>query len=121
MKLIIGGAYQGKSEYAVATYGGKVFSCSEGQIDWTANIITDLQEFSRRCLEEGKEAALELEKAKDLWQTKVLIGNDISQGIVPMDPVERGWREMNGRMMIYLAKEAESVERVFCGIPQKLK
>ena len=38
-----------------------------------------------------------------------------------MDPVDRAWREMNGRALLYLAGIAESVERVFCGIPQRLK
>jgi adenosyl cobinamide kinase/adenosyl cobinamide phosphate guanylyltransferase len=38
-----------------------------------------------------------------------------------MDPLDRAWREMNGRTLLYLAGIAESVERLFCGIPQKIK
>lgn len=56
-------------------------------------------------------------KSKDI----VIIMNDVSQGIVPMDPVERAFREANGRTMIKLAREAEEVYRVFCGIGIRIK
>ena len=56
-----------------------------------------------------------------LLADKVIVCADILQGLVPMDPVDRAWREMNGRALLYLAGIAESVERVFCGIPQRLK
>ena len=46
---------------------------------------------------------------------------DMSQGIVPMDKEERAAREMNGRLMIYLAGEADEVVRVFCGIGERIK
>ncbi|MBO4725604.1 MAG: bifunctional adenosylcobinamide kinase/adenosylcobinamide-phosphate guanylyltransferase [Firmicutes bacterium] len=54
-------------------------------------------------------------------KSRILIIEDISQGIVPIDTKERAWREANGRVMALLAKEATSVTRVFCGIPQQLK
>ena len=52
---------------------------------------------------------------------KTVIMNDISQGLVPMDPRDRAVREANGRLMIRLAGEADSVYRVFCGIGEKVK
>jgi adenosyl cobinamide kinase/adenosyl cobinamide phosphate guanylyltransferase len=33
----------------------------------------------------------------------------------------RDWREMVGRTLTYLGKEAKEVTRVFCGLPQQLK
>ena len=34
---------------------------------------------------------------------------------------EREYRERLGRMLVEIAKRAESVERVFCGIGQRIK
>lgn len=58
---------------------------------------------------------------REAWQDKVLIMTDVSQGIVPMDPELRAFREMNGRLMLRLAAEASEVHRVFCGIGKRVK
>ena len=50
-----------------------------------------------------------------------MILTDVSQGIVPMEARLREFREMNGRLMVYLAGEAQQVIRVFCGIGKKVK
>lgn len=52
---------------------------------------------------------------------QIFIIDDISQGIVPVDERTRAVREMNGRLMTYLASEAEAVYRVFCGIGKRIK
>ena len=46
---------------------------------------------------------------------------DVSQGIVPMEPELRAFREMNGRLMLQLAAEADEVHRVFCGMGKRVK
>ena len=51
----------------------------------------------------------------------MLIGQDFSCGLVPMDAQLRLWREENGRMNNLLAGRAERVVRMFCGIAQVLK
>ena len=38
-----------------------------------------------------------------------------------MDAFEREYRERTGRILIRLAQEAEEVERVICGIGQRIK
>jgi adenosyl cobinamide kinase/adenosyl cobinamide phosphate guanylyltransferase len=68
--------------------------------------------------QEAKEVFI---RYNNLLQNKILILDDISQGIVPMDPILRQWREATGRAMLYLSKEAKEVYRVFCGIGEKLK
>ena len=50
-----------------------------------------------------------------------MISDEIGNGIVPMDAFEREYREQTGRILIELAKEAEEVIRVICGIGQKIK
>lgn len=51
----------------------------------------------------------------------ILICDEVGNGIVPMGEAEREYREQVGRFLILLAKEAESVERILCGISQKIK
>lgn len=49
------------------------------------------------------------------------ICNEIGNGIVPMDPEERLWREVTGRVLIHLAREADHFERVIAGMGQVIK
>ena len=52
---------------------------------------------------------------------KILICEDISCGVVPMDAEAREWREAVGRMNAALAAQADTVTRIFCGLPLELK
>ena len=47
--------------------------------------------------------------------------DEIGNGIVPLDAFEREYREQTGRAEILLAKKADEVVRVICGIGQKIK
>ena len=122
MVLIIGGAYQGKTENAKKTYSlqdADIFTCENMDIDPNARVIRHLERFARACVRAGKEPA-EVLNAIDL-SDKILICEDISCGVVPMDAVEREWREAVGRMNAMLAAKAERVTRLFCGLPLELK
>ena len=135
MILIFGGAYQGKLEYAKEKFDIKtVCDCgvpeaAEGgapdfagrEPDFSKDAVCALEKFVLKCVRDGVEAADYFKENKEKWQDKVLILTDVSQGIVPMDAELRAFREMNGRLMLYLAREAEQVIRVFCGIGKKVK
>lgn len=132
MILIFGGAFQGKLEYAKNNYDIEtIHDCGAGispeadkagsEPDFSKDAVCALEKFVLKCVREGREAADFFKGNKDLWQDKVLILTDVSQGIVPMDKELRAFREMNGRLMLYLAAEAEEVVRVFCGIGKKVK
>lgn len=121
MILIFGGAYQGKLDYAEREYGGRVFSCTEDEIDYSAGIVDHLEKFSMACVHRNAEAADIIAEHMDELKDKVLICNDISGGVVPIEADLRAWREMNGRMLIRLAGQADRVVRMFCGIPQIIK
>lgn len=134
MDLIIGGVCQGKGDFVKERYRleeADICYCRyrdeegqllfEGGIDFTKGAIHGLEHFIRWCLYNGIEAKDYLEKNKETWQKKVLICTDLSSGIVPLEKELREWREMVGRTMVYLGKEAEEVTRLFCGIPQRLK
>lgn len=51
----------------------------------------------------------------------IVICDEIGCGVVPMNREERDWRERTGRLCCELAKRAERVERIFCGLPMVLK
>lgn len=119
MDLIIGGAYQGKLDYAKERFhltDKDIYTC-------TANEDADV---SRRCLDRVQEAVLRALRAGrapelDFRPDAVILCDDIFCGVVPTDEETRAWREQTGRLLGELARRAETVTRVFCGIPQRLK
>ena len=151
MILIFGGAYQGKRDFAKEHFGIETVSeyaapgaelagaedtgaedtgLAEGHSgtetvlalpDFSGDAVCGLERFARACTEAGLEARDLMEEQKAGWQDKILIITDVSQGIVPMDKTTRAFREMNGRLMLYLASEADEVWRVFCGIGKRIR
>ena len=123
MNLVFGGAYQGKTEYAKRTWNVEtVCDVSDGSVpDFTKSMITGLEGFVLECVKKGEDPKEFFMKHRAQWEDKILIVTDISQGIVPVDEDLRAAREANGRLMLYLAGEAEQVHRVFCGIGKRLK
>lgn len=125
MVLIFGGAYQGKVEFALEKFDlseKDVFNCTDsGDIDYTCKVINNLDQRILGWVREETEARDEFAKNIEALRDKIIIVNDISQGVVPMEKELRAWREMVGRAMLYLSKEADQVYRVFCGIGQQIK
>ena len=122
--IIIGGAFQGKTEYATKIYPElgltDGINCSLDEIR-NCVAINKFHSFTRRWLLEGrtKEALLmTLEKNENL---QLLISDEIGYGLVPVDDFEREYREFHGRVMTELAEQADCVERVVCGILQRIK
>ena len=113
MILIFGGAYQGKREFAKEQFPDiPVFDDALENFTWACCA----EDPAMRC-----EAADLMRQCREEWQDKILIINDVSQGIVPTNERTRAFREMNGRLMNYLASEADEVWRVFCGIGRRIK
>ena len=120
--LIVGGACQGKREYAQ-----KAFGLNEREIlPWNeereaASCIADLHLRVRACLEKGLTQQEVLEKLLPFCQGKIVLCDDIFCGVVPLSALERQWREVTGRLLCRLAQEADSVIRMQCGLPQAIK
>ncbi len=73
----------------------------------------------RRLRQAGQDPAA---YAQALGATKlVVIMDETGCGVVPIQQDERLWREDVGRAGCGLARQAQSVERVACGLPIKLK
>lgn len=51
----------------------------------------------------------------------IMICDELGNGIVPLEKMDRIWREQTGRLTVELAKRAERVERILCGLGQRLK
>lgn len=119
MELIIGGAYQGKTDYARENLGaGEAFVCAEksSDIDFSSGCVSHLELFALGCVRRGGSPRDEIAAMEDKWRDCILICDDISQGIVPIDADMRLWREETGRMLAYLSEKARHVHRVFLGI-----
>jgi adenosyl cobinamide kinase/adenosyl cobinamide phosphate guanylyltransferase len=126
MILIIGGSYQGKLDFARNRYGltdDEIQFCDEttDALDFSRHCIAYIDRFALNRIRAEAEPAEALGADPGLYKNAIFIANDISSGIVPMDPVLRAWREACGRMNLKLAREANEVWRLFCGIPQRVK
>ncbi len=124
MTFIFGGAYQGKCAYAKEAFSladEDIFLCEGIEIDAAAPAVAGLEIFSLACVKAGLEPIDELRRRLPDYKSKILIANDVSCGVVPIDAAMRAWREAHGRMCNALSKEADRVVRLFCGLPQVLK
>ena len=54
-------------------------------------------------------------------QELVIISDEVGNGVIPLDAAEREFREDTGRILCGLARDADNVERIICGLPQILK
>lgn len=124
MHLIIGPRYMGKRNYAKKLYGS-----FENYIDleeflpdeFSDGLITNLQAGVKTLLEKKIDPLDFFAERIEKLRCCVLIGDEIGGGVVPVDEFEREWRSSTGRLYQYLASEAEIVDRIFAGLPLRLK
>ena len=113
MVLIVGGAYQGKGDFALELSGGK-----------KENVILNIHERIEALLKEGySREEIErviLEEAMG-EEEMILTAEEIGCGIVPLDAELRERRETIGRILCVVAKKAGEVYRMTAGIPVKIK
>lgn len=124
MEFIIGGAYQGKLDYAKQAHSIQdkdVFHCQGCEIDFTKPCINHIEEFVLACIRADVDPILYFKKHWEDWRHSVLICMDLSSGVVPLEAEMRQWRNLTGKLCQYLSREASSVTRIFCGLEQKLK
>lgn len=126
MKMIIGGAYQGKLAYAKEKYPDIAWidgeSCEFQEIYHCEGIDHFHRYIERVLRQESTEYLMDI--AEQLIQKNpevILITDEIGYGIVPIDPFERMYRETTGRVCTRLAAFSTEVYRVLCGIGMKIK
>ena len=124
MVLIIGGAYQGKLDYVLENHPGKsVYQCDTKitEIDFTSDIVNALHILILAQIRAGIDPLIYIKENLHKLDRKIVICDDISCGIVPVDPEMRQWREASGRCLTLLSKNADEVVRMFCGIGSRIK
>lgn len=102
MIFITGPLYSGKRTFARTL-------CAEQEM------ICEVQDLAVHC---GDLPALADRLAADY---PVVIATEVGGGVVPVEPEAREAREAAGRLACLLADRADTVVRVFCGLPLVLK
>lgn len=123
MKLVFGGAHQGKLDFALEHFHytkEEAWDCSQGW-DFSYPVLYGVENLLLTQVREGKTPSEEVRKHLPELEEKVLVITDISNGIVPIQEDLRLWREEVGRSMVLLSHQAEEIYRVFCGIGTQLK
>lgn len=110
MIFITGPLYSGKKSFAA-----KLLHCTEQQLAQYA--VWDVQRLAADCPDLDALATL----ADRLAEQKVVIATEVGGGVVPVDAEQRSEREAAGRLACLLAARADTVVRVFCGLPMVLK
>ena len=127
MELYIGGFAQGKLEYVkcrcnenqkTENFFVKVIDCADShykkmllETECDILILNHLHLWVRDLLDEGMEEE-KIQTTILSWiksnPDAIIICDELGNGIVPIKKQERVWREQTGRLMIELAKQAET-------------
>lgn len=142
MHFITGGAFNGKREWVKKTYGATALWISAYQ---DSPLPTELFQLDNDLLVlEGLEIWVkELTKTNDsyrsreiwnqtinhweMWEQEktqrklVVIGSDITKGIVPVEKENRLWRDVTGWAYQDLAAQADKIDIIWYGCNQTIK
>lgn len=140
MEFYFGGRNQGKLSYVQKIYGDNVVVLEgadlatekdtlEQQMKETCSdykntlILNHFHCWVRKCINiPAQESPEQLaERMITLFPKLVILCDEVGNGIVPMEPLEREYRERLGRIQCEIAAKAERVERILCGMGQILK
>lgn len=122
MILILGGAYQGKCAFLQEHFACTEFdiqTCCTDAPDGQHRAYCHLEQYVLHCLRTGQDETALLQDP--VLRDSILLFDDISCGIVPMEAEQRRWRERTGRLLSALARQADEVWRVFFGLGRQLK
>ncbi len=127
MELYIGGYAQGKLNYVLGRTGipaSQVADGAEGLPEMETGKIRIINHFHllvKGLLKEGKNPETLTEEWMRRYPELIIISDEVGNGIVPMPKEDREYRERLGRILCKTASEAERVERILCGIGQRIK
>ncbi len=127
MKLIIGGYAQGKLNYVLQKYDVKPVDVYDSKLPENAGIhdktivLNHFHNWVKTQIVSTGNPEEEIAAFVKVYPNCVIISDEVGNGIVPIDALEREYRQRCGRILVELAKKAEEVERVICGIGQRIK
>ena len=125
MVFIFGGRNQGKLRYAKQVYGEnltvsdlKVCKLEDALL---SDILINIQDAVKAMLLSGINPSDYFKQNIERFSGKILIGDEIGCGVVPVDAFEREWRDETSWVYQLLVSKAKRVDRVWAGIGQTLK
>ncbi len=137
MELYIGGCAQGKLNYVLRQYedpqncsvwecrtessGEKIKAYLQQGKKTEPVIINHFHCLVKEMLLTGENPEELVQRILECYPACIIISDEIGNGIVPIAKDERAYREQTGRILIALAEKAERVERILCGLGQRLK
>ena len=113
MILVIGGEGSGKRSF-VRGLGYADKDMADAVMD-ERPVIFHLEQLVARAPEGADELA------ERLLEKDIVICDEVGSGVIPVERAEMVARESTGRLCILLAKHAEAVVRMVCGIPAVIK
>ena len=126
MKMVIGGAFQGKTAYAQRTFGISEEDWADGEVCTSGELfhcrgVRHFHEFIKRSMLRKENLSM---FAKELCSKNpdiVIVTNELGYGVVPPDRFDREFRETDARICTELAAFSDEVHRVVCGLGVVLK
>ncbi len=121
MELVIGGAYQGKTDYILNLYNLSLDDVADGYLSDNKKVIIGLERIIYTMLKENNNPIDEIEKFLLNNDDKIIICTEIGGGLVPIDKFDRDYRDMVGKVTSIIAKKSNKIHRVWCGIGEIIK
>lgn len=124
MRVIIGGAYNGKRQYVKENLLGKTtHEWFEGELpnsEETHIVLAGLEQWMAQ-FEGDEDRAIQLVVESLEGRNSIVILTDIGRGIVPIERKDRELRDRCGRLYQRLIEDAEEVIQIWYGIPKIIK
>ena len=145
MQFVTGGAFNGKSSWVrayhqinresaswISAYRKAPLPLSLDHVDENVVVIEGIEQWVKELLTEFEAEVVQekwqalMEKWQDWERAKlgrlvILIGSDLTKGIVPIEAEHRVWRDVTGRIFQYTVSVCEYVELIWYGINKRLK
>lgn len=126
MILVVGGAFQGKKDFAAALTGISAENYADGRTCafeeiFEKPVVCHFHEYVRRMLEEHRDTAGLVDEITRRNPSLVIISNELGYGVVPVERFDRLYRETTGRVCTQAAAASDEVYRVICGIGTRIK
>lgn len=126
MILVIGGAYQGKLEYVKEQFkinDKDIFICNKENtnINFDKKVIYKFELLILSLIKNNIEPMEFINENFENLKNKIIICEDMSCGVVPIEYEMRLLRDKLGQILVLFSKNSDKVVRIFCGIAMDLK
>ncbi|GIN84992.1 hypothetical protein J6TS2_13780 [Heyndrickxia sporothermodurans] len=145
MHFITGGYFNGKSNWVIEHYQllnrndyTWISAYKQDSLDRLFQtdglyIVEGIEIYLKELVEKGLSIELIREKVRSMidigleWEFEnskrkfIIMGTDISKGVVPIDKKERQWRDITGWVYQDIVFKSEEVDVIWYGITNKLK